>query len=108
LGLPILEAQYCGCRVMVRDKPPMINLAGPGSGVVPEDAAEAGAVLAGMMAEPFDHAALQKWAQTRFSLRHVQEVLGGVIEQSDGNHSAVVLPLPGQRFSQALRAEGVT
>ena len=66
LGLPILEAQYCGCRVMARDRPPMNTLIGPGGAFLPDDPREAGARLAEMLTEDFDHVRLQAWARERF------------------------------------------
>lgn len=66
LGLPVLEAQRCGCRVMIRDKPPLSDLAGPGSYLLPATEAEAGAALARMVREPFDHATLQQWARDEY------------------------------------------
>lgn len=84
LGLPILEAQYCGCRVLTRDRQPMSDLVGPGSGFVAADHAESGAAVGRMVAEPFDHAGLQRWARERFGDRHVLAALAAALPGADG------------------------
>ncbi|GDX94924.1 hypothetical protein LBMAG47_05880 [Planctomycetia bacterium] len=79
LGLPILEAQYCGCRVLTRDKRPMCDLVGPGAGFVAADDLVSGAMLAGMVEEPFDHVGLQRWAHGSFGERQVLAALSGAL-----------------------------
>ncbi len=81
LGLPVLEAQRCGCRVMIRDKPPMRDLAGPGSVFLPADEAAAGAEFARMVNEPFDHAGLQDWARAGFGGRRVLDAVNAVLSR---------------------------
>lgn len=75
LGLPILEAQYCGCRVLTRDKRPMSDLVGPGAGFVAADDRVSGAALGRMVEEPFDHIGLQRWAHGSFGDRQVLAAL---------------------------------
>lgn len=89
LGLPILEAQYCGCRVLTRDKPPMCDLVGPGGGFVAADERRSGESLARMVEEPFDHVGLQRWAHERFGDRQVLESLAAALPWvSDGPQPA--------------------
>ena len=66
LGMPILESQFCGCRTMVRDKPPMNLLTGPGHYFISDKAEKDGEKLREILCEPFDHRGLQLWAQARF------------------------------------------
>ncbi|MEW4451913.1 glycosyltransferase [Bremerella sp. JC817] len=75
LGLPILEAQAHGCRVMVRDKRPMCDLTGPGAEFLADDVAENGKILEAMIDEPFDHQSLQRWTVDAFSTVHVLKTL---------------------------------
>lgn len=79
LGLPILEAQFCGCRAMVRDKQPMNQLIGMGSRFVTGQDTEDGKTLESMLRESFDHQALQEWALEEFCSRHVERVLEEVL-----------------------------
>jgi glycosyltransferase involved in cell wall biosynthesis len=105
LGLPILESQYCGCRVLTRNKEPMRDLVGPGSGFVTADLAEAGAALARMVEEPFDHVGLQQWAQQSFGSRHVLDAVGRAIGWGK-TEPAATLPLNSGRRRQSFAAEG--
>lgn len=90
LGLPLLEAQYCGCRVLTRDKQPMSDLVGPGGGFVAADDLVSGTVLARMVEEPFDHVGLQHWAQDRFGDRHVLAAVAAALPAVAAAERAVV------------------
>jgi glycosyltransferase involved in cell wall biosynthesis len=75
LGLPIIEAQFCGCRVMVRDRAPMNKLALAGSEFVSDDVERDGAALKSMIISDFAHTELQAVAQARFDSRFVREII---------------------------------
>jgi hypothetical protein len=76
LGLPILEAQVCGARVAARPIPPMVqNVLSGGIELgdsIPINAAAIAAVLAD---DQFDHDALARQAQRRFSFDAIRSTL---------------------------------
>ncbi len=88
LGLPILEAQFCGCRTIVRNAPPMNKLVGLGHGFVSEDPETDGQLLSQMLAESFDHQALQDWAISQFSSQRVLDMLNAIISDGSSTHGA--------------------
>lgn len=69
LGLPIVEAQICGCRVIVRDRAPMNQLALPGSVIFPDniDIRELGEkITEGLKSDNFAYIALSMDARKQY------------------------------------------
>lgn len=69
LGFPIIEAQICGCRVIVRDRAPMNQLALSGAVVFPDniDVKQIGGKIAeSLKNDSFDYAALSMEARKRY------------------------------------------
>jgi glycosyltransferase involved in cell wall biosynthesis len=106
LGLPILEAQHCGCRVMTRDKQPMCDLVGPGSSFVGADLAASGSTLAQMLEEPFNHVGLQRWAQERFGSQQVLDAVDAAIACREPYDLPAVLPWSDRRRGRPYTMEG--
>ncbi|HJD98078.1 glycosyltransferase, partial [Mailhella massiliensis] len=79
LGIPIIEAQLCGCRVLTRNAMPMNQLLCRGSRVMKEAPAENSALLGKMLSENFDYEELAQDAHRKFSLEkvyhHLMEIL---------------------------------
>ena len=79
LGLPIIEAQLCGCRVLTRNAMPMNQLLCYGSRVMKDSSAENVAILSKMLSENFDYEKLAQDADHKFSLEkvynHIMEIL---------------------------------
>lgn len=82
LGLPIIEAQMCGCRVAARPIEPMKSLMLDGSITV---GADAKALTAGMAAAlddaSYDHARLRESAIERFHPNRVEAVLASAMRE---------------------------
>ena len=107
LGLPILEAQHCGCRVMTRDKQPMCELVGPGSSFLGGDLAATGATLAQMVEEPFEHAGLQRWAEERFGSQQVLDAFNAALTCPEPTDELpAVLPWSDRRRGRPFTLEG--
>lgn len=106
LGLPILEAQHCGCRVMTRDKQPMCDLVGPGSSFLHADAAATASTLAQMLEEPFDHVGLQRWAEDRFGSQQVLDAIDAAIGCREPHAAPAVLPWSERRTGRPFTMEG--
>lgn len=81
LGIPIIEAQVCGCRVVTTDKEPMNQLAGPGCYLLKEGAAEenAAAIRSMMACDDFDYVSMSGVAKERFSYDRVLEMIREVV-----------------------------
>lgn len=89
LGIPLIEAQWMGARVVVRNKSPMRDLAQPGSIFLAESplqdgaAAEAeqyGAILReALVDDGFDHAGLAAATRQRFDPRFAWMALAGLV-----------------------------
>lgn len=82
LGLPILEAQVCGCRAIVRNKAPMNQLLLPSNYLLTGDSKADGNALRAMVSAPFDHSTLERAAREKFCSSHVLRVLERVIGRS--------------------------
>jgi glycosyltransferase involved in cell wall biosynthesis len=66
LGLPLIEAQLCGCRVATYPISPMRELALTGAIALAEEAAVSLAAVRAALLEPFDHAPLAAQARAAF------------------------------------------
>jgi len=76
LGLPILEAQFCGARVAARPIPPMAQNMLAGSVELGKSAALDAAAIAAVLADDqFDHDALARQAHSRFSFDAIRSTL---------------------------------
>ncbi|HTN77900.1 MAG TPA: glycosyltransferase family 4 protein, partial [Pirellulaceae bacterium] len=79
LGLPILEAQVCGCRVITRNRAPMNTLLLEGSHLLIDSGPEDSMALGHMLTDSFDHDHLRASAREYFApaeLRHnIEEML---------------------------------
>ncbi len=80
LGLPILEAQMLGCRVVVRDRMPMRALARSGAVLLParpapDEADRFRDALRSCLDDGFDHAALAAEARAAFDAGRAGEAL---------------------------------
>ena len=80
LGLPILEAQFYGCRALVRDRSPMNTLVGPGGQFVGVEASADATSLVRCLSGSFDYRELQEWAVERFSPEHVADAIADAAE----------------------------
>ena len=67
LGIPIIEAQYFGCRVLTTDKEPMRSLVMPGSELMLEGVEGNVGLLSKMLEGSFDHSELGIVSRKRFS-----------------------------------------
>jgi len=107
LGIPILEAQHCGCRVMTRDKQPMCELVGPGSRFLGADLPATGATLSQMVEEPFDHADLQRWSEERFGRQQVLDAFDSALACREATRELpAVLPWTDRRRGRPFTLEG--
>jgi len=75
LGLPIIEAQLCGCPVMVRDREPMRSLVMPGTPLLRDSLSDATADLAAFQEASDSPAAIQDWAYRTFDPKFVDQFL---------------------------------
>ncbi|CAN5510865.1 hypothetical protein BH11PLA2_BH11PLA2_08890 [soil metagenome] len=83
LGLPVLEAQMCGCRVLARDIDPINRNLLAGSILLNDDAQSVARQIRDAVTDTtFDHAALRTAAQQRFSTQHVDRVLDQTLQLS--------------------------
>lgn len=81
LGLPLMEAQICGCPVVTTDRPPMNRLARPGSVLLTDDAETDIAAIRTLLAgEDFDYGALSRDAREAFSFRRLAAFMGELTE----------------------------
>ena len=77
LGIPIIEAQACGCRVVTTDREPMNQLTGTGCYLLKEDAAEENvtAIRSMMACDDFDYRSISRDANERFSYDRVLDLI---------------------------------
>ena len=84
LGIPLMEAQVCGCRVVTTNKRPMKDLAGEGSYLLTDSLDEDVANICMMLQDDsFDYAQMSKDARERFSHKNVLKVLDQIMD-ADG------------------------
>ena len=88
LGIPIIEAQVCGCRVVTTDKEPMRSLIENGGYLLKEHSTQENIEnLRSLMAsDDFDYAELSNRAKERFSYDHILSVLQEVIEGKEAEY----------------------
>ena len=81
LGIPIIEAQVCGCPVVTTDLRPMNQLVGPGCYLLKEGAAEenASAIRSMMSGDDLDYVTMSRETKKRFSYDRVLEMIREVI-----------------------------
>jgi glycosyltransferase involved in cell wall biosynthesis len=76
LGFPIIEAQCCGCRAIVRNASPMNELVLEGSLLINEDIGSLKSIIeqvqSGLKDRTFDYASLSKHATCVFSYRDIE------------------------------------
>ena len=77
LGIPIIESQICGCRVVTTDAPPMNTLVLPGSYILSGDAGKDTAAMKSMLTEPFNYAGLASEAELFFSFADLENKILG-------------------------------
>ncbi len=76
LGLPILEAQVCGCRVVTRNLPPMNQLLEEGSYVMANDNSSVSEQISAMIQDKdFNYKRLSDKAKAKFSVQNVFNVI---------------------------------
>jgi glycosyltransferase involved in cell wall biosynthesis len=71
LGMPLIEAQMCGCRVITTNKEPMNKLVLDGGYLLCDDLENNIKMIRSMFDDEFDHEALSKKANEIFSIDHV-------------------------------------
>lgn len=83
LGLPIIEAQICGCRVVTTDKRPMNELCVEGSYVLKQNLKLDTEQMKQMICnKQFDYAKLSQDAKIKFSYNGILKVIDRQIEIS--------------------------
>ena len=82
LGIPLLEAQVCGCRVVTTNKQPMNELCCSGSYLLTDDIEKDVNEIKKMLADnEFDYQTLSKDAADRFSIEHIYKELVNILEK---------------------------
>lgn len=79
LGLPIIEAQVCGCRPVTTNEEPMNQLTLNGSYLLSDDDEQDSKEIAKMLKEEFDYDELKRVARREFSIKRVIEMIEKII-----------------------------
>jgi len=101
LGLPIIEAQLMGARVVVQDAAPMNQIALDGAYFLTGDHDADATHLASMLQSDFAHIALANIARDRFSVEKVRSVLRQMLDTPHGSAQ----PLPSAVTPPERRAD---
>lgn len=94
LGLPIIEAQLCGCPVLVRDREPMRSLVMPGTPLLRDSLSDASADLTAFQEAGTSPVAIQDWAYRTFDPKVVDQFLVEQLSPVLDEHVGVHLEAP--------------
>ncbi len=81
LGLPIIEAQVCGCRVVTTDAMPMNQLTLNGSCLLSDNDSDNAEKIKRMLLEEFNYDELMQTAIRMFSVTNVVKLINEIVEQ---------------------------